>query len=108
MYHSHTNVTPPSIQDFQILLNENVYEMGVISYNQDVFIVRPGDGWLPTESEYREIAAKIRKEVDHDVQSLPNFAEWSFEERTYVAIREQAYRIARYFEWKMYGGSIHG
>jgi hypothetical protein len=107
LYHSHTNVTPPSAQDFRQSLRENVSGFGVIARNQDVFIVRVGDVERPTWEEYQEEAERIKLEADRDIRALPGFAEWSEEERTYVAIREQAYRIARHFKWEMQGGSLN-
>lgn len=104
--HSHTNVTPLSAKDFSLLLNENVESIANIAYNGDVFKASVGYGWRPSKEEFDKIVSAIRKETDSDLLNDPSFYEWSIPERNYMAIREQACRIARYFEWELEGGKL--
>lgn len=106
VYHSHTNVTPPSAKDFAILLNPKVEKFGNIAYNSDAFIVSVGGGWIPSVEEYNEAVKDIAREVNRDMINDPDFMSWTIPERNYAAIREQAYRIARYFGWTIEGGKI--
>lgn len=106
--HSHTNATPPSPTDFRRLLDERVEKIGVIGYNGDVFMAYIGDGIVPDLDEFDSVVKDIAKEVNISLIDDPNYFEWSIPERNYMAIREQAYRIARHFEWTMEGGRIDG
>lgn len=110
LYHSHTNVTPLSSEDFEFLCNERVDEIANIASNKDVFVARIGDGWRPTNEEYSEAVARIESEVNMDIISNPEGYGLSFDsspqERNYVGIREQAYRIAREFGWQIEAGNI--
>ena len=65
-----------------------------------------GYGYRPSEDEFEEVLAEIGRTVDADMLDDPDFFSWSPEELTYMAIREQAYRICRYFEWTLEGGRI--
>ena len=89
------------------MTNERVDKVGNIAHNGDVFMVSTGNGWRPTMDEYTEAVDEMRAQADADTTLDPNFYEWSSSERTYVAIREQAYRIARHFEWRLEGGSLY-
>ena len=110
LYHSHTNITPLSSDDFGFLCNERVDEIACIANNEDVFVARIGDGWRPTQEEYLEYLGQIRTEVDEDILSNPEGYGLNYdsspEERNYVGIREQAYRIARAFGWQIEAGNI--
>ena len=75
-----------------------------------MFVASIGDGWRPSIEEYWEIASQISHDVNVDVMSNP-FAygltdDHTFEEINYVAIREQAFRIARYFKWSLMAGRL--
>ena len=106
LYHSHTNDTPQSAADFLRLLEDKVDEVGVITRNGDAFIASVGNGWIPTEEEFEEIVKRISREVDNELIMSQNFFELTPQERNYVAIREQAYRICREFEWELHGGQL--
>ena len=106
--HSHTNATPPSATDFLRLLNEKVDKIGVIGYNADTYVAYIGYGERPDIEEFKSVVSDIAVEVDADMRLEPNFYEWTVEERNYMAIREQAYRIARYFGWTLEGGRFDG
>jgi SPP1 gp7 family putative phage head morphogenesis protein len=108
IYHSHTNVTPLSADDFGFLCNPRVDAIGNVARNGDVFVARIGDGIRPTRDDFDAAVDRIRTEVDHDLLDDPDFWDWSFEERNYAAIREQAFRIAREFKWTLEGGSLNG
>ena len=104
--HSHTNVTPLSGNDFKFLCNEQVDSIGNIAINGDTYICRVGNGIRPTEEELNEDKKRIAKEVDSDILEMTIENGWTPEEATYMAIREQAYRIARYYEWELEGGHL--
>ena len=106
IYHSHTNLTPPSTPDLRKLCTPRVDEIGNIAINGDTFIVRIGDGIKPNLSEFDEAAKQIQDEVTKDLMKDPNFFDWSKEEKDYMYIREKFYRIAREFGWQMEGGNI--
>lgn len=108
IYHSHTNATPLSSDDFRFLCNPRVDAVGNVARNGDVFVVRVGDGFRPTREDFDAVVARIRSEVDRDMLDDPDFWDWSIEERNYAAIREQAFRIAREFKWTLEGGSLNG
>ena len=54
-----------------------------------------GYGETPSIDEFDAFVNAIKREVDADIIGMPDFFDWSVEERNYVAIREQAYRIAQ-------------
>lgn len=104
IFHSHTNCTPPSGKDLEMLTNENVSEIGVITANGDIYTVSVGDGERPSLEEFHAVAKQIEKEADKAIMEYPGFYEWSFPQRNYMAIREKTYRIVRHFGWTMKGG----
>ena len=106
MYHSHTNDTPQSSMDLSKLLIGKVDEVGVVTNNRDVFIARIGDGWVPTAEEFGEFVKTVAREIDSELPFMPGFNELSLEERNYIAIREQAYRICREYGWSLDGGKL--
>lgn len=107
VYHSHTNDTPPSTQDFVPLLETKVNQIGVISRNGDTWIVKVGYGIRPTKEEFTVITNKIVEEVNADILLDPRAVEWSLEETNYMATRETFYRVVREFEWEAFGGDIN-
>lgn len=106
--HSHTNATPPSAADLKKLLNSKVDKIGVVGYNGDAYMAYVGEGWIPSDEEFDEAVEQLRQEATYAVMEDPNFFEWSVSERTYMAIREQTYRITMNFGWTMEGGRIDG
>lgn len=65
-----------------------------------------GDGDRPTLTEFLATKRMLENEANNTVVALPDFFSWTMEERNYMAIREQAYRIAQHFGWTMEGGRI--
>ena len=106
LYHSHTNATPHSITDFQWLLDEKIDRIIVIAYNGDAYSVSVGNGWIPDIKEFLEITDNIREEVYLDVFDFSGYDSWTLDERHYVRVREQSFRIAQHFKWTMEGGSL--
>lgn len=104
--HSHTNATPPSATDFKWLIANEVDKIGVIGYNGDAYMAYVGDGEMPSLDVFDSVVTDIANTVNRDLIQDSNFFEWSIEERNYMAIREQAYRIAREFGWTLEGGRI--
>lgn len=106
--HSHTNATPFSAKDFEWLLDSKVDKIGVIGYNGDAYICYIGYGDRPPLEELRNTADLLANEANRTIIDYPGFFDWTLEERNYMAIREQAYRIAQHFGWTMEGGRIDG
>ena len=104
--HSHTNATTFSVQDFAMLFNPKVEKVGVVGYNGDAYLTYVGGGWLPSLSEFEADVSRIRQEANVTIMEDPDFCSWSLEERNYMAIREQAYRIARNYGWTIEGGKM--
>lgn len=106
LYHSHTNVTPLSAQDFGLLTRENVNSVFVVTANGDVFSVKIGDGWRPTRKDFDAVVEWLRRDVDMNMVNWPDYDIWTPAELNYMSIREQAYRIATYFKWHLEGGKL--
>lgn len=106
VFHSHTNDTPLSAQDFSFLTNERIDKVGCIAHNGDVFIASIGDGWRPTRNEYLEDLTGLRDLANENITSAPDFESWELSERNYAAVREQAYLTARRYQWTLEGGRI--
>lgn len=106
VYHTHTNVTPPSRKDFEWILKPQVGKFGVKTKNGDVFTVEVGDGWIPSIEEYNDIVDEIRIQAYNDIKTQYAGHNLGADEMFYLAEREQAYRISRYFGWTMRGGTI--
>jgi len=102
--HSHTNTTTFSVQDFVMLFNPKVEKVGVVGHNGDVYLAYVGNGWLPSLDEFEADVNRIRQEANITIMEDPDFFSWSIEERNYMAIKEQAYRIARNYGWIIEGG----
>lgn len=108
LLHSHTNVTPLSLKDFAWLTDERIDKVGNIAYNGDVFMASIGNGWRPTLAEFDEARTRLWDEVNKTVIDDARLFEWTETECNYMAIREQAYRIAREFKWTLEGGRFDG
>ena len=102
----YSNNTKEHPQDFEWLLDSKVDKIGVIGYNDDTYVCYIGYGDRPPLEELRNTADLLANEANRTVIDYPGFFEWSLEERNYMAIREQAYRIAQHFGWTMEGGRI--
>ena len=107
IYHSHTNATPLSAQDFRQLVNPSVEQVGVIARNGDVYVAKIGDGYRPSKEEFDETAENIKYEVDNEFYWVAIENQWTAGEAKYMAIKEQGYRIARAFKWTYMGGRIN-
>lgn len=107
LFHTHTNDTPFSSNDFKRFIDEKVECIGVVTDNEDVFVCKIGAGWRPeSEEEYKRIAKVLFEQANANVKADPRFRDWSYEERIYMAVREQAFLTARYFEWELQGGKL--
>ena len=73
IYHSHTNVTPPSSKDLELLCDPRVSEIGNTTINGDTFIVRIGNGIRPEMSEFERINDSIQPDIDKDLMRNPDF-----------------------------------
>ena len=105
--HSHTNSTPPSVKDFEHLLHESVDRISVIAHNEDVYSVYVGDGEKPDLTLFRNEAKDISDETARELINFMGHDDWTYEERNYVRIREQAFRIVRHFKWTIEGGYLN-
>ena len=106
LFHSHTNPTPLSLADLRILTNPNIKEIGVITINGDVYTVSTNENIIEL-AEFEAASRIIRREVDFGLMGdYSEFFDWTVAQRQYMAIKEQAYRIARHFEWEMRGGRL--
>ena len=108
LYHCHTDDSVLSPEDLKSVLKLNVDREAVISINGDIWMVDYTYGIRPTKDEFKEAMDLIADEVERDVKEDPLFDEWSFEERYYMLGREKMLRLARMFEWDIYGGNING
>jgi len=108
LYHSHTSSTVLSAGDMRLLLTNKAKVDRVIAVTRDgdVFAVSINGGDIPTIEEFDDYVSGLRDEVDLDIMEFPNFYNWTPAERLYVAVREQAYRIALHYRWKLEGGAL--
>ena len=88
------------------LTRDLIDEIGVITYNNDVYTVSIGDGYRPSIDEYWEYADELRKAVDQDILEWPDSEMWTPEQRIYMATREQFYRTCIHYGWTMRGSRI--
>ena len=107
IFHSHTNDTPFSGFDFIRFADKRVDAIGVVTNNGDVFVAYIRDGFRPPiGQEFEDIVAMLAKEADIAVMRDPRFYEWTYEEKSYMTIREKAFLIARYFGWEIQAGKL--
>ncbi len=102
--HSHTNDSLLSAQDLSLLLNPNIVEIGNITKGKDVFLCSVGSGIIPSCEEFNRANKIIEKEINIDIMDEVARRGLNPKETNYLAIREQAYRIAREFKWTLRGG----
>ena len=107
IFHSHTNNTLFSRTDFYHLFQKDVSEIGVITNNGDVFIAVSDfqDDTIPIE-DYEKVVNRIAEDVDNDFLFDPEYMNFTEKQKVYMSVREQAYRIARYFGWRLKGGRL--
>lgn len=106
VFHSHTNSTPLSRKDLGWLCNTFVDEVGVVGYNNDVYLVSVGYGYRPTTDEFDEAIDKIWGQSHIDILDYPEVETLTEDEREYVALREVLYRTVREFGWTVKGGRL--
>lgn len=106
LYHSHTDESPPSSVDLRAFLNEKVDRIGIASSNGDGWIIEIGGGIRPTKDEMDEAIDLCYKQAMEIIGSDPHYDGWSYEERSYMLVRERMRLIANYFEWDVYGGRL--
>ncbi len=106
IYHSHTNDTPLSSEDLFKLTEEKVESVAVTTANGDVFIVKRGNGYIPSKTEFDEFEKEAYNTSMEYAMNYPDFREMSSSEANYVAIREQFGLIVRHFEWSAEGGKL--
>lgn len=107
LYHGHTNDTLPSEGDlFRFVYDEKVGTIGVITGNADVFIVTVGDGYIPNEKEYWDIAQKANNFArsivaeKYDLTGLPS------NQIEYLIVREKNTEIIHQLGWRIEGGKL--
>ena len=106
LYHSHTNETILSAQDLRLLLNPQISKIAVITPNCNICVASAESGYRPEENEFTCISNRIQVEVGTELLDRLLFEDISIKERNALAINECAYRIARYFKWKIEGGGL--
>ena len=108
LLHCHTDESPLSRRDLGGLVGENVDKTHVISINGDVWSASVGNGIKPTQKEFDDIADMCYNEAIRTVMSSPDYSAWSEQERYYMLVREQMYRIGNALEWDISGGKLDG
>ena len=106
LYHSHTNETLLSVQDLRLLLNPRISKIAVITPDCNICAASVKTGYRPDETEFTCISNRIQAEAGMELFDRFSFDGLSILERNALAINECAYRIARYFEWKIEGGGL--
>lgn len=106
LYHSHTDESPPSSVDLRAFLNENVDRIGIASTNGDGWIIEIGNGIRPTKEEMDEAINLCYNQAIEIIRSDPHYDGWSYEERSYMLVRERMRLTTNYFEWDVYGGRL--
>ena len=76
------------------------------NYKKADNIAYVGSGWKPGVDEFSQDLMRIATEADEAVMSNPDFFSWDYDERIYLAVKEQAYLIARSYGWTIEGGRI--
>ena len=106
LYHSHTNDTLLSQDDYTLLLNPKVERISVVTATGKVFSCTIGNGVVPGVDEYLELLLELEEDLSRSIPADPRFLNWSRERRFYEYMREKSFRIARYFKWRLEGGTL--
>ena len=107
LYHSHTDESPPSGEDLRAFAMPSIKRIGVMSGNGDAWIIDIGQGIRPTKEELDDVLKSCYYQAQENLQSDPSFFDWSFEERSYMLVRERMRLVANYFEWDVMGGVLY-
>lgn len=105
LIHCHTNATCLSSEDLGLLTNKNISAIMNIASNGDVYQVMT-NGYHPSADEFEAFETETRKEVDSEMLERARDEGWSYEEYVYMCIKEEMFRICRFFEWTMRGGRL--
>jgi len=105
LYHSHTNETLFSRQDYVLLLTGQVERISVVAITGEIFSAYNISGDIPPIDEYWETVANIVQEVDLQMIEDPRLFDLDFRSREIVTYREQSYQIARHYKWILEGGT---
>ena len=107
LYHGHTNDTLPSEQDLsRFIHDEKVDVIGVVTKNQDVFVVTIGDGYIPDRKEFEQITRNARTVAERNVIEQYNLDTLSEKQIEYLIIREKNIEIIRQLGWRIEGGKL--
>ena len=106
IFHSHTNNTAFSSEDFRQLLNLNVERIVVVTRDGEAYVARRGDGMMPDRDEFDSVVSDIEIEVDLEVADSPDFCDLSYDQKVERAVKEKTFRIARNFKWIIEGGTL--
>ena len=98
LFHSHTNETLFSRQDYSLLLSRNVERISVITTTGEIFSSYIGCGVIPDEDEFWSVVADIHHEVVFDMVEQHGFLDLEPRQMEINAYREIAFRIARHFK----------
>ena len=104
LYHAHTNKTLLSVQDLRLLLNPQIMKIVVITSDRNVCAASVGNGYRPDSDEFALAVKQIQRSIDMSLLDVPNFFQWTKEERFAYYTMEQCYQIARSFDWRIEGG----
>lgn len=101
IYHSHTNNTLFSRNDYLLLLRPEVERISVVSSDGEIQSAFTGDGIIPSREEYAIAVAEIEVDVDNSYLGC----EWN-EKNFYFSVKEKSFRISQHFKWKLEGGTL--
>ncbi|MDO5131436.1 MAG: hypothetical protein Q4D81_00455 [Eubacteriales bacterium] len=107
LYHCHTDESPPSAEDMRAFATPSIQRIGVLSCNGDGWIIDIGSGIRPTKNELDEALDLCYNQAKDNLQGDPTFWEWTYEERSYMLVRERMRLVANYFEWDVMGGVLY-
>jgi len=106
LFHSHTIDTPLSPSDMAFLSFPDIDEVCVTTRSRSVFRVLVNGGIKPDYNEYTEKTYAMDDEANFALMRRPDFWDWEYDIRNYMATREQMFLTARLFKWRLEGGRI--
>jgi hypothetical protein len=107
LYHNHPNGTAPSAADLEQFLHNRVSAIYTIGSNGHIHLVVFDGGILPKVSEYEAFIDTLADELNTMLYDEVASGALSINDANYIFAKEQAYRIARQYDWKYYGGRIN-